>query len=131
MTPKALAEIQAIEDYLFTLPEVHIQVTHTLHAGIYARTVHIPAGTATVGAFVKIPTVLTVSGDGALFVGDGCFEVEGFTILEGQAGRKQAFTAYTDCDVTMAFATNAQTAEEAEREFTDDFERLQNRRIAA
>jgi hypothetical protein len=130
MSDSQMAVAKQIELAIAELSQVELKHTHTLHAGIYARTLHIPAGVAVAGCVIKIETVLIVSGTGILYVGDGDLVINDYAILEGQPGRKQAFLAVTDCNLTMSFATNAKTVDEAEREFTDEFELLQNRRAA-
>ena len=39
-------------------PQVAIQTTHHFHAGLYSRTIRIPAGVMITGALIKIPTLL-------------------------------------------------------------------------
>ena len=129
MTDQGMAGAIAIERAIAELPQIELTHTHTLHAGLYSRTLHIPSGVAVAGCLIKIATVLIISGTGILYVGDGDMVISDFAVLEGQPGRKQAFLAVTDCDLVMTFATQAQSVDEAEREFTDEFESLQNRRL--
>ena len=46
-----------------SLPEAPIEVDHFLWAGCYVRTILLRKGEIGAGAFIKIPTVVIVSGD--------------------------------------------------------------------
>ena len=126
--PKAMLAIRAWEKAALKHKQVALQTTHNLHAGIYSRTVRIPAGGVITGALIKIPTVLTIVGNMTISVGDKLYEIDGLTTFNCAAGRKQIMAARSDCYVTMAFATNAKTVSEAEEEFTDEAEALLSRK---
>lgn len=119
---------KAVESALKALPQVELETTHSLHAGIYSRTVRVPEGVMLTGALIKIPTVLTIVGSLTLTIGDHVEDVEGFRLFECAPGRKQVMLARSESYVTMAFASNAKTIEEAEEQFTDEFENLMSRR---
>ena len=119
---------KAVESALKALPQVELETTHSLHAGIYSRTVRVPEGVMLTGALIKIPTVLTIVGSLTLTIGDHVEDVEGFRLFECAPGRKQVMLARSESYVTMAFATDAKTVEEAEEQFTDEFENLMSRR---
>lgn len=106
------------------LPPVDISVEQFFHAGMYVRTCFIPAGCVIVGALIKIPTVVHVSGHCKVSVGSKTAEINGFMALKADAGRRQAFLAIEDTCVTMSFATQAKSFSEAEKEFTDEYELL-------
>lgn len=108
-------------------PQVAIQTTHHFHAGLYSRTIRIPAGVMITGALIKIPTLLIVSGHASVFIGGESRLLCGYHILPGQAGRKQVFIAHKDTDLTMVFASSASTVEQAESEFTDETSLLMSR----
>lgn len=125
------ADVQKVADlerYMLGLPQVEIKTTHHLHAGLYARTICIPAGVAITGALIKIPTLLIFSGHATVFIGGESVELQGYHVLPGDAGRKQAFAAHQDTHLTMLFATSAKTVEQAEAEFTDETDALGSRR---
>lgn len=107
-------------------PEFVFPMEHFLHGGMYVRTIKMPKGTVGIGAFIKVPTVVVINGHLRLNSGEKVYEVKGYKVLKGQAQRKQMAVALEDSEFTMMFATQAKTLEEAEKEFTDDFERLQN-----
>ena len=103
-----------------SLPEAPIEVEHFLWAGCYVRTILLRKGEIGAGAFIKIPTVVIVSGDCKVVVGDHLEEISGYSVLKGMDGRRQV--------ITMFFASNASTVEEAEKEFTDEWQLLTNNR---
>lgn len=127
-TPAALDVVRAIEERVLAAPQVEIETYHVLHAGVYSRTIMIPAGVVLTGALTKIPTTLTISGDVLVLLGDADqIHIAGYHVLAAAAGRKQAFIARADTWVTMSFKTAARTVEEAEAEFTDEHEHLMSR----
>ena len=128
---KALKAIRAWEREALKQDQVPLQTTHNLHAGIYSRTVRIPAGVVITGTLIKIPTVLTIVGNMQISIGGAVYEIDGLTTFDCAAGRKQVMAARSDCYVTMAFATNAKTVEEAEEEFTDEADMLLSRKEGA
>ncbi|MDP1465701.1 hypothetical protein, partial [Klebsiella pneumoniae] len=73
------------------------------------------------------PTLLIVSGHVTVFIGGETLELKGYHIVPGQAGRKQVFVAHADTDLTMTFATQAKTVEDAESEFTNQPTALMSR----
>lgn len=123
----ALARVIELEDSVLQAPQIPLCTDHVLHAGLYVRTLLMPKGTVITGALVKIPTVLTVQGDVLVAVGDESRRLTGYAVLAAAAHRKQAFVALEDTYVTMSFPTQAKTIEQAEREFTDDADRLGSR----
>ena len=119
-----LEKVYAIENHLLSLPQVEISTAHTIHAGIYSRTIMIPAGTVLTGALIKIPTTLIVSGDCLVTVDDKTKHIVGHHVFCAHAGRKQVFVANQDTHLTMLFCTDAKTVNDAERQFTDEWEML-------
>ncbi len=107
--------------------QTEIPTHHVIHGGMYLRTIMLPKGTLLTGALIKIPTTLIISGDVLALVGDNAIRYQGYNILPGSAGRKQAFLAQEDTYMTMMFPTAANTVVEAENEFTDEAERLFSR----
>ena len=120
--------VRQLEEAAMLMPQVHIPTDHVFHAGMYARTIMIPAGVALTGAQIKIPTVLIISGDTLVYGENGATRYTGYHVALGQRGRKQAFYALQDTWLTMLFPTGATTVDEAEREFTDEYEKLFSRK---
>lgn len=128
MSPAAVAKVRQLERVCAALPQVALEYDHAFHAGVYARTVRVPAGVLITGTVIKIPTLVIVHGDGQIYGEGGARPLSGYTVLRAPAGRKQAFVAESDLHITMIFATEAKTVDEAEREFTDEVELLATRR---
>lgn len=125
MTPAAIAEVAAYQAQALQQPQIAIHTQHILHAGLYSRTIKIPAGVELIGALIKRSTLLMVSGDVLVNRGEGeAVRMTGTFVLPASAGRKQVFGTFADTVVTMTFATAARTIEEAEAEFTDETELL-------
>lgn len=132
LTPSNALAIQKVtelgEELKKHFPEHVFPVEHFIHGGLYARTIRMPAGTAAVGSLVKVPTVLIVNGHVQINSGDRVYELNGYYVLPGEPYRKQFARALEDTEITMIFATEAKAVDEAEKEFTDEFADLQNRK---
>lgn len=125
MTPAAIARVREIEDHMLaTQPQIDLRMRHLIHAGAYYRTCCVPAGYVITGALIKIPTTLIIHGDCVVWLGEEGRRLTGYNVVPASAGRKQAFRAVSDTHITMMFPTSAQTVAEAEREFTEEFDRL-------
>jgi hypothetical protein len=120
MSQSAIEKVCMFEQLMLTLPQVVMPVTHTLHGGVYSRTLTIPAGVVITGGFIQVPTTLIINGRGTIYANDETMEVNGYKVIVASAGRKQIYSAHEDTTGTMFFATNAKTVEEAENEFTMD-----------
>ena len=132
MSPDAIAKVQQLEDEMRTLDtQISLHTTHLLHAGLYHRTIVIPAGVLVAGVLIKIDTTVIVDGDVSVYADGDTIELSGHNVLAAYAGRKQAAYAHTDTCYTMSFATQAQTVEEAEAEFTDEVSNLGSRHTVA
>ena len=128
MNATDIERVQRLEAVALGMQQVPIKTDHHFHAGLYSRTIRIPAGVMITGALIKIPTLLIVSGHASVYIGGESIELCGYHILPGQAGRKQVFIAHADTELTMIFSTNATTVEQAEAEFTDETELLMSRK---
>lgn len=117
----ALDTVRQVERLAGEREQIAIETQHVLHAGVYTRTICIPAGVMVTGVLIKIPTTLIISGEASVLVGDGDeMLVDGFTVFPAAAGRKQVVLAHTDTYASMSFKTDAKTVAEAEAEFTDE-----------
>jgi hypothetical protein len=125
MSDAAIEHVRAVEEHLLaTQPQFDLPLLHVLHGGMYVRSLFMPGGTIITGALIKIATTVIVDGDAIVWFGDDERRVTGHTILPAAAHRKQGFHALTDTHITMLFPTAAKTVAEAEREFTEEFDRL-------
>ena len=128
MPQSAITDVIALEDEVLKLPQVDIKTQHSFHAGMYARTIMIPAGVILTGSLIKIATILVINGDAIVYTADGPVHISGYNVMLCSEGRKQAFLAHEDTFLTMIFPSSATTVEEAEFEFTDEAHRLSSRR---
>lgn len=128
MTPDAIRKIELLEAVAEQHPQIDIPIEHTLHAGVYARTAYLPRNALIVGAAIRVPTILIVSGDATMTTEDGPRRITGYEIFKAPAGRKTAFFAHEETEITMLFATDARTVRDAEDEFTADADKLQSRK---
>lgn len=134
LTPTTEAELQRlvrVEEMLRAKEEeapFSVPTEHLLHAGVYARTIRLSPGDVIVGVMIDIPTVVVVNGDCRVLLASKWHHVKGYYVLPGMAKRKQLFHAFGNTEITMIFATEAKTVEEAEREFTSEAESLLSRR---
>lgn len=128
MSPAAIARVGELEARSATLPQVEIATHHVLQAGIYARTILVPADTLLTGALVEIETIVIVNGDCTVALGDGRTErLTGYHVLPADGGRKQAYLAHADTWLTMLFATSVTSVEAAEDAFTAEAHKLMSR----
>lgn len=127
LSADALRSVRELEAQLLAMDQVPIRTHHQIHGGIYTRTICIPKGVAMTGALLKIATTLIVSGDLTIYTGTDPVRVTGFTVLPGSAGRKQAVFAHEDTWASMCFPTQSMSVDEAEKEFTDEWEILGSR----
>ena len=121
-----LCEMQQVE--MANGDHVPIYTEHLIHAGMYSRTITMPPGVKLIGALMKIPTIVTVVGTALVLVGKEVAEIEGYAVLPGSAGRKQIFISKGSVIISMTFPTSARTVQEAEREFTDEYDILLSNR---
>lgn len=128
MSEDAISKVRALEAALLTQPQAYVETLHVLHAGMYARTVALPAGMVVTGALIKVATLLIVVGEVTVFIGNETRELSGVNVLPASAGRKQAFVAHSDAWLTMIFPTDAATVEAAEEQFTDEADSLLSRK---
>lgn len=128
MSESAIEKVRVVQNEMLKMPQVNLPVHHTLHGGMYSRSLVIPAGVALAGAFILVPTMLIVSGNVTVYANDQAYEIDGYQVLVASAGRKQLFVAHSDTSMTMLFATTATTVEAAEDEFTSESSLLASRR---
>jgi len=128
-TPVAVvAQLRQMESALMGHEPVDVPTEHVIHAGMYARTIVMPAGHVLTGVLIKRPTLVIVTGAAAVLVGEEMVELAGYNVVPARAGRKQVFLSRTAVIITMLFPTQAKTVAEAEAEFTDETDLLLSRR---
>ena len=124
MSEYELNIVRGIESQMAEMEQISIHTHHLIHGGNYLRTINLQAGAIITGVVIKIPTTIILNGNINILVGSEVKNYNGFHILPASAGRKQLMTALQDTSVTMIFPTQAKTVEEAEKEFTDEFDLL-------
>ena len=130
MSQRAIDKVRELTELVKAAPQYALKTNHIIHGGMYSRTITMPAGHVLTGALVKVSTLLIINGHVTAYLGDiGSAEFKGYGIVPASAGRKQAFISHTDADITMVFATEATSVEEAESEFTDEADMLLSRSI--
>jgi hypothetical protein len=123
-SPEAIDKVRVLAEGLATLPQIPFVTEHLLHAGMYTRTVRLPAGTVCAAVLIRPPTVLILMGDVDVWSNGELIRLSGYSVLPGSAGRKIAFTTHSDVGMSMIFVTDAQTVDEAQKQFTVEHELL-------
>lgn len=132
MSEAAIDKVRLLEGERAGRPQIPIEMIHTFHAGMYARTAIIPAGTLITGALIRVATLLILQGDALMYIGeDKPVELSGYNVITAPPHRKQAFAAMTETHLTMIFPTKSVTVAEAEAEFTVETDLLLSRRDIA
>lgn len=126
--PQDLGFVRAAEAAMRNAPNQAVDALRTeqfLYAGLYVRTLSVPAGVVFTGAMVNPDTVMIVSGDLSLTCGDGTVKtLMGYNVLRCAGKRKQLFRTHTDVNITIVYPTKATTTSEGEKEFTDEWTSL-------
>jgi hypothetical protein len=104
--------------------QAEIPTQSILHGGMFTRTIHVQAGVGVVGALIRLPSILISNGDVAIIIDGSVKKLSGYHVFAGMPNRKQAVIALSDCMFTMVVRTDAKTIEEAEKEFTEEWEKL-------
>lgn len=103
--PAQHAPIYRLEAELLKLPQVDMPVEHAFCAGMYARTMHIPALTVLTGAVHRHDAFFVVrKGRLAVTTDDGAAVLEPGAQVITKAGTKRAGVALTDVVVTTYHA---------------------------
>jgi len=132
MSDVAIAKVRLLEAEKAQEPQVPVEMIHTFHAGVYARTAIIPPGTLITGALIRIATLLILNGNALMYIGEEKpVELSGYNVITAPAHRKQAFVALSETHLTMIFSTKSVTVEDAEAEFTEETGLLLSRRDVA
>ena len=126
--PQVIDKLVTVQTAMMGEEQVPIYTEHLIHGGMYSRTITMPPDVRLMGALIKIPTTVIVVGTAKVLLGAEWVEVSGYAVLPASANRKQVFRSIGPVIITMMFPTQAQTVEEAEREFTDEAGILLSRR---
>lgn len=120
------ARLEAYADALrpVAVTDGGIRLNEKLHAGCYVRTVKIPADMVVVSDRIKCDTLLIVNGDCVFTDSNKAVRITGYRVLLGARGRQSLIRTLSDTYLTMIFATDAKTFEEAQAYFSADPSRL-------
>lgn len=124
---EAIERVTRLSEEVLKLPQADLPTEHTLHGGMYARTLRMVPGTVCCGAMIKVPTIIIIQGNVIVYTNGDSVELKGYNIFAGSADRKQAVYTLSDVSWTMIFRTDAETVEEAEEEFTNEYSSLMSR----
>lgn len=103
--PQEHLPVYRLEAELRKLPPVDCPITEDFCDGIYARTMHIPAGTVATGAVHSKECFLVVTyGEVMLTTDDGARHLKAGEVVKSRAGIKRAAAAITDCAMTTFHA---------------------------
>lgn len=127
-TPEALEWLDAVHEEILKYEQCPVHTRHLIHGGMYARTIILEPDTKMTGSIIIKPTILIVQGRTSVLSGDGRIELEGYSVLAGQSGRKQFFWTHSEVEMTMLVATSAKTVEDAENEVFGESDLLISRR---
>ncbi len=127
MTTNELAVANTIQEKLLGLPQSTLHTHHTIHGGIYTRTIKLNKGETLTGALIRVNTTLIISGKLSVYIGNKVIEVNSYSVITAASNRKQVMYAREDSYITMLFKTDAKTVEEAEDEFTIESKKLMSR----
>lgn len=115
-TKEALEWIDGVNQEILKYEQCPVHTRNLIHGGMYARTIALEPNTKMVGSIIIKPTILIVYGRCSVLSGDSRIELDGYSVLAGEAGRKQFFWTHSQVEMTMLVATSAKTVEEAENE---------------
>jgi hypothetical protein len=117
LTP--LGKVYALEALMKLQDQVECKVIHHFSKGVYAREVHIPAGTIVTGEIHKFTNLNILSkGRIQVLVGDIIQEVEAPFTVVSPPGTKRVARALTDCVWTTIHGTDEVDLNIIEHTFT-------------
>lgn len=107
-----------IEVLMKNMPQLELKVVHYFSKGVYARELHIPAGTVLVGEIHKFRNLNILScGRIQVSTEDGIIEVEAPFTVVSPAGTKRIARALTDCVWTTIHGTDETDLNSIEKTF--------------
>lgn len=120
MSEASIGNVRKFEAEMSKQPQYDLEILHTIHGGVYTRTIMMPPGCMLTGALIKIATTLIISGHVTVYTDGEDIDFVGYNVVPASANRKQAIYAHEHTDMTMLFSTKATTVGEAQEEFTDE-----------
>ncbi|MDZ4290744.1 MAG: hypothetical protein U1C47_02340 [Hydrogenophaga sp.] len=124
-------KVAALESLLLQGPnQIELETLHLIHAGMYARTIFIPAGTVLTGALIDVANICTVCGDITVTTSDVAKRFTGYHVIPASAGHKRAGFAHADTWWTTLVRTDLKDVPSIENDVTREADRLYSRRVA-
>lgn len=109
--------MEIIENRLRELPEVEFEYKHTFHDGVYARTMHSPAGILMTSYIYKKPHHCIVSSGTVSYRSEVMGgKIHGPYMFTAGAGSKRIVYTHTPMVWTTIIKTDATNVEDAERD---------------
>ena len=118
--PPTRAQIVKLESALATMPQLEIETNHYSVAGLYAREIHIPAGTVLTGKVHKAEHLNIVSkGEIIVWTEAGMKRIKAPFVLPSFPGAKRVGLAITDTTWVTIHATDKTDLAELEAELIE------------
>lgn len=116
--PDAIAQVERLESEIrAALPQVELTVRHHFSRGLYARELHISAGTVLTGEVHKFENLNIMSqGDLSVMTEDGIKRVQAPFTIVSPPGTKRAAYAHADTVWTTIHATDETDVEKIRQE---------------
>lgn len=106
------------EAFMKQMPQVELKVIHHFSKDVYARELHIPAGTTLTGKIHKFDNLNILSkGKLQVLIDDEIVTVEAPFTVVSPAGTKRIAHALTDCIWTTIHGTNETDLDKIESQF--------------
>ncbi len=119
MTAVSRTEASRLEKIMLAMPQVKIKVIEHWSRGVYAREIHIPAGTALTGRIHKFANLNILSkGEMSVTTDAGVARVQAPFTVVSPPGTKRIAYAHTDCVWTTIHGTDETDTDLIEVEFT-------------
>jgi hypothetical protein len=120
-------QIRALEQSIYSLPQVDLNTENLIHGRMCARTIFVPKGTVLTGAQTNVDNICIVFGDITVTTSNGNKRLTGFHVLPADAGFKRAGIAHEDTCWTTIHHTELSTLSDIEKEMTDEHATLQSK----
>lgn len=119
-TPPTRADIIRLEQTMLAMPQLQIETNHYHVDGLYAREIHIPAGTVLTGKVHKAEHLNIVSkGEIIVWTEDGMKRIKAPFVLPSFPGAKRVGLAIVDTTWVTIHATDKTDLAELEAELIE------------
>ena len=127
--PELRQRVNRLEEEMLRHPQIDAQTTHALAGGVYARTIHVPAGCVFTGMVHKKDHLNIVHGDVTFINDDGETRLTGYHVIATPAGSKRAAFAHAATNWTTVLRTDFNELSEIESDAVESADQLQSRRL--